>query len=57
MTRRELGIVLAAAMPIPAQEPADDVEKAAREQVARAREALRKIRVPVATEPSFVFRP
>jgi hypothetical protein len=61
MTRRELAIALTAAAPAMAQQPAarlpEDVDTAAGEQVARTRETLRKFRVPIATEPSFVFRP
>jgi hypothetical protein len=36
--------------------PADELG-AAREQVRRDAELLRKFKVPVATEPSFAFRP
>jgi hypothetical protein len=61
MTRRELAIALAAATPSLAQQPAPppaaDVDSGAREQVTRTREQLRKFKVPIATEPSFTFRP
>jgi hypothetical protein len=66
MTRRDLGLALAAAAPAPAQQPvrttppqapAADADTAAREQVTRTRETLRKFKVPIATEPSFTFQP
>ena len=67
MTRRDLGMALAAAAPALAQQPAPnpsasqtpagDVDTAAREQVKRTRDTLRKFKVPIATEPSFTFRP
>lgn len=59
MTRRELALALAAA-PALAQQPAPsaaEIETAAREQVTRTRDQLRNFKVPIATEPSFVFRP
>ena len=66
MTRRDLGITFAAAVALSqrtsdtlqaAQAPAADVDAAAREQVQRTRETLRKFKVPIATEPSVTFRP
>lgn len=61
MTRRELAIAIAATTPLLAQQTADrppeDVDAAAHEAVKRNRELLRKFQVPIATEPSFIFRP
>jgi hypothetical protein len=66
MTRRDLGITFAGAAALSqrpsntlqaAQAPAPDLDAAAREQVQRTRETLRKFKVPIATEPSVTFRP
>jgi hypothetical protein len=61
MTRRELALALAAAPVTLAQQnpppPAVDPEAAAKQQVLRTREQLRKFKVPITTEPSFAFRP
>ncbi|HYI96257.1 MAG TPA: hypothetical protein VEX68_22130 [Bryobacteraceae bacterium] len=66
MTRRDLGITFAAAAALAhrpanplsaAQAPASDLDAAAREQVQRTRETLRKFKVPIAIEPSVTFRP
>jgi len=60
LSRRELGAALAFATPALAQQPvapAEDVDTGARQQLQRNRDQLRKIKVPISTEPSFVFRP
>jgi hypothetical protein len=60
LTRRELAVVFAAATPAFAQQTAaapEALETAAREQMKRAQEQLRQFKVPIATEPGFVFRP
>jgi hypothetical protein len=60
LSRRELGAALAFATPALAQQPAtpaEDVDTAARQRLQRSRDQLRKIKVPMSTEPSFVFRP
>jgi hypothetical protein len=58
-TRRDIARALiaipAAAM---AQQPApDDLLASAREQMKHASQELRNFKVPIATEPSFAFRP
>ena len=66
MTRRDLGISFAAAAALAqrpvdplqaAQAPAPDLDSAAREQVQRTGETLRKFKIPIATEPSVTFHP
>ena len=59
VTRRKLGLTFMA-MPAAAlaqQPPAEDVLAVARDQVKSTSEELRKYKVPIATEPSFAFRP
>ena len=50
-------VAVAVAQPMP-QQPvaADDVDAAARERVKSASAMLRKLQVPIAIEPAFVFR-
>jgi hypothetical protein len=65
VSRRELAIAVAAAVPALAQTAApqqptstsEDLDAAAREQVRRYGELLRKTELPVLLEPSFIFRP
>ena len=60
ISRRELGIAAAALTPalLSAQQaPESNLAAAAREDLKRATGVLRNFRVPLATEPSFVFRP
>jgi hypothetical protein len=65
VSRRDLGIAIAAAGAVTsatAQQPTaapsnEDVLTTAREQVRATGEKLRKFKVPLATEPSFTFRP
>jgi hypothetical protein len=59
VTRRDLGLTLAAAIPLAAQQtaPPADLIADAREQWKKNAEQLRKVKVPIATEPSFIFRP
>jgi hypothetical protein len=59
VTRRDLGLTLAAAIPLAAQQtaPAADLIVEAREDWKKSGEQLRKVKVPLSTEPSFVFRP
>lgn len=59
VTRRDLArVALIAALPAAAQQqsPADDLAQL-REQAKKNSELLRKIKVPIATEPAFSFRP
>jgi hypothetical protein len=59
VTRRSLGLAIVA-MPAAAmaqQPPAEDLLASAREQVKGLSEELRNFKVPIATEPSFAFRP
>ena len=60
VTRRNFAIALTAAVPAAAQQGApatEDLAAAARENVKRTSEQLRSITVPIATEPSTIFRP
>jgi hypothetical protein len=60
VSRREIAAALAFATPALAQQspaPSDNVDTVAREQLERNRNQLRKIKVPIGTEPSFAFRP
>ena len=61
MTRRAIGRTLLAAAPAAAafaqQPPAEDLVASARDQAKRTSETLRSFKVPIATEPSFAFRP
>jgi hypothetical protein len=65
LTRRGMAAMIApavlpaAALPAAAQKPADSSDElsAARQQTQRNTEQLRATKVPVATEPSFSFRP
>lgn len=57
LTRRQLGVSLAALAPLPAQQPPGDELATAREQLKRNSAALRKFHVPTLSEPSFVFKP
>ena len=65
VTRRDLAVAIATAGAVTsavAQQPAaapsnEDLLTTAREQVRATGEKLRKFKVPVATEPSFTFRP
>ena len=57
LTRRSLAAVVA--LPLAAQNatPAEDDLGVSRERVKRNAEQLRKLEIPIAVEPSFVFRP
>jgi hypothetical protein len=61
--RRDLAIALTAFMPAAAQTgatvatPPIDLMAEAREQWKQSGDQLRKVKVPIGTEPSFVFRP
>ena len=59
LTRRQLGAAIAAALPAAAQQtpapPRDDLT-IQKENIARNLEAMRKVAIPVATEPSFTFK-
>jgi hypothetical protein len=57
ITRRELAAAVLAAAPIPAQIPADDLLKAARDRLKSNSDALAKVEVPMTTEPAFQFKP
>ena len=60
LSRREIAAALVAGAPLLAQQPSvasEDVDVEAREGVKRTREQLRKVKIPIATEPSFAFRP
>lgn len=61
LTRRDLGLALAvgsaAATAVAQQPPAEDLLASAREQVKRNGDAMRSVKIPTATEPSFTFRP
>jgi hypothetical protein len=59
MTRRQLAAAVLASAPIQAQPPASPADEvtAARQQRQQSADQLRKTKVPMATEPSFVFRP
>ena len=60
VTRRKLATLLAAAAPALAQAPnaqaPPDELPAARERTQRALEQAAKIKIPMATEPSFTFK-
>lgn len=55
LSRRELAALAAAASAHAAQQPEDEI-KAARESGRRTGEALAKVKVPVETEPAFLFK-
>jgi hypothetical protein len=59
VTRRQLALAVAGALPVLAQTPPadEDLNAAVREQVQRNRQALAKIEIPIMLEPSFAFRP
>ena len=59
ITRRDIGLafVAASAVAVAQQPPAEDLLASAREQVRQNGETLRNFKVPIATEPSFAFRP
>ena len=61
VSRRNLGLAIAAmpaALVMAQQAPAtEDLLAAAREQMKSMGEELRTFKVPIATEPSFAFRP
>ena len=56
MRRRDLGWMLAATTAA-AQAPAEDLTAAARARVKANGEELRKVAIPIATEPAFAFKP
>ncbi|MBX5495188.1 MAG: hypothetical protein IRZ15_07615 [Bryobacteraceae bacterium] len=63
VTRRQALILASAGAPALAQAPAsnppaspDEELRRAREQVARAAEALEQYELPMSTEPAFVFK-
>ena len=61
--RRDLAIAIAAIVPAAAQvtpagaSPAEDVIAKAREEWKQSGDQLRKVKIPIGTEPSFIFRP
>ena len=62
VSRRELAAAVGFAIPAAAAAeqsaaPATDLVAAARDQIKRNTDQLRKFKVPIATEPSFSFRP
>jgi hypothetical protein len=60
LSRREMAAALVTAAPLVAQQtaaPTEDADVQAREGIKRTRDQLRKIKIPIATEPSFIFRP
>lgn len=59
ITRRQAaaGILVPAAVQAQAPVTSEDELAAARQQVQRNAEQLRKMKTPVAAEPSFLFRP
>ena len=60
MTRRDVGLAFMAASGVVAvaqQPPSEDLLAAARARVKTNSETLRSFKLPIATEPSFVFRP
>ena len=62
MTRRQLGAVIAAAVPAAMAQTATDPNSkddatVAREILKRNSDAIARFDLPVATEPSFVFKP
>jgi hypothetical protein len=60
MSRRKLAAVLLSPAPLSGQAPAApaaDELQAARQRTQRTAETLRKFKVPIATEPSFAFKP
>jgi hypothetical protein len=62
LTRRELAAGLLSATPLlaqapPAPVPAADDATVARDQLKNNIELIRKFDLPVATEPSFIFKP
>ena len=61
MTRRAAAAGLLTAMPLaaqaPAAAPAPESMEAVREAQKRSTEQLRKLKVPVETEPAFSFHP
>jgi hypothetical protein len=62
VSRRELAAAVGLAIPAAAAAqqsaaPATDLDAAARDQIKRNTDQLRKFKVPIATEPSFSFRP
>ena len=59
LTRRQLAGTMLAPVPLFAQAtaaPADELT-AAKQQTQRTADQLRKLKVPIATEPSIVFKP
>jgi hypothetical protein len=59
VTRRQIGGVLLAPASLlaqPAPAPPDELA-AAKQQTQRTADQLRKFQVPIATEPSFAFKP
>lgn len=59
ISRRDLALAAAAAVPLLAQEAAktEDDLAASRENMRRNSDAIRKFALPLTTEPSFIFRP
>lgn len=61
--RRDLAIAIAAVVPASAQvtptgKPSnDDLIASAREEWKASADKLKKVKIPVGTEPSFIFRP
>ena len=61
--RRDLAIAIAAVVPGAAQvtptgKPStDDLIASAREEWKASSDKLKKVKIPVGTEPSFIFRP
>ena len=66
LTRRQLAVALAAAVPVSAQTPAqtampapapDDYDAISRAQIKQNSAQMAKSVVPMSVEPSFVFKP
>jgi hypothetical protein len=59
VTRRDLGLAFAASIPLAAQQTTvpEDLMANAREQWKQSGDRLRKVKIPIGTEPGFIFRP
>jgi hypothetical protein len=59
ITRRKLAAALAtsAAIPVPAQQPAEDLLKTKRDLMQANAAAVANVKIPMATEPAFQFKP
>jgi hypothetical protein len=59
ITRRKLAaaLVTSAAIPAPAQQPAEDLMKTKRDLMQANAKAVADLKIPMATEPAFQFKP